>query len=104
MNPATISTTHYLSLSLLLLLIGLGGMLLRRNLIIILMSLELILNAVNINLVAFSQHWQHATGQVFGVFVITVAVAEASVGLALLIALYRNRGAINADEIRLLKW
>ncbi|GAB4371879.1 MAG: NADH-quinone oxidoreductase subunit NuoK [Bryobacter sp.] len=98
------STGHYLGVSLLLLCIGLGGMLLRRNLIIILMSLELILNAVNLNLVAFSQHWNHVTGQVFGIFVITVAVAEAAVGLALLIALYRNRGALLADEIRLLKW
>jgi NADH-quinone oxidoreductase subunit K len=99
-----ITTSHYLFVSFALLLIGSAGILMRRNVIIILMSLELVLNAVNINLVAFSKHWEHVTGQVFAIFVITVAVAEAAVGLAILIALFRNRGTALADEIRLLKW
>jgi NADH-quinone oxidoreductase subunit K len=87
-----------------LLLIGTAGVLMRRNVIVILMSIELILNAVNINLIAFSKHWGQVIGQVFAIFVITVAVAEAAVGLGVLIALYRNRGTTQADEIRLLKW
>lgn len=102
MSPIT--TTHYLVLSMALLLIGSAGILMRRNVIVILMSVELVLNAVNINLVAFSKHWGQVIGQVFAIFVITVAVAEAAVGLGILIALYRNRGTTQADEIRLLKW
>jgi NADH-quinone oxidoreductase subunit K len=101
---APIGTEHYLVLSTALLLIGSVGLLMRRNVIIMLMSLELILNAVNINLVAFSRHWQQVTGQVFAIFVITVAVAEAAVGLGILIALFRNRGTVLSDEIDLLKW
>jgi NADH-quinone oxidoreductase subunit K len=102
MTPIT--TSHYLFVSLALLLIGTAGVLMRRNVIVILMSIELILNAVNINLIAFSKHWGQVIGQVFAIFVITVAVAEAAVGLGVLIALYRNRGTTQADEIRLLKW
>ncbi|SRR6266404_5581601 len=84
--------------------IGVIGVLTRRNVIVILMSIELILNAVNINLVAFS-HWFHSTdGQVFAIFVITDAAAEAAVGLGLIIALFRNKETVNADEIDLLKW
>lgn len=99
-----ITTSHYLAVSLALLLIGSAGILMRRNVIVILMSVELVLNAVNINLIAFSKHWGQVIGQVFAIFVITVAVAEAAVGLGILIALYRNRGTTQADEIRLLKW
>jgi NADH-quinone oxidoreductase subunit K len=84
--------------------IGVIGVLTRRNVIIILMSIELILNAVNINLVAFSQYFGMVDGQVFAIFVITDAAAEAAVGLGLLIALFRNRETVNADEIDLLKW
>ncbi|MFN0166150.1 MAG: NADH-quinone oxidoreductase subunit NuoK [Bryobacteraceae bacterium] len=102
MHPVTPS--HYLALSAALLLIGILGVLVRRNIVIVLMSLELILNAVNINLVTFSQHFQHVQGQVFAIFVITVAVAEAAVGLGILIALFRNRPTVLADEIDLLKW
>jgi NADH-quinone oxidoreductase subunit K len=102
MTPIT--TTHYLAVSLALLLIGSVGILMRRNVIVILMSVELVLNAVNINLIAFSKHWGQVIGQVFAIFVITVAVAEAAVALGILIALYRNRGTTQADEIRLLKW
>lgn len=102
MHPIT--TVHYLVLSAALLAIGTIGVLTRRNIVIILMSIELILNAVNINLVAFSRHFQSVTGQVFAIFVITVAVAEAAVGLGILIALFRNKETLQADEIELLKW
>jgi NADH-quinone oxidoreductase subunit K len=84
--------------------VGVIGVLTRRNVIIILMSIELILNAVNVNLVAFSRYFHSVDGQVFAIFVITDAAAEAAVGLALLIALFRNKETVNADEIDLLKW
>ncbi len=84
--------------------IGVIGVLTRRNVIIILMSIELILNAVNINLVAFSRYYGAVDGQIFAIFVITDAAAEAAVGLGLLIALFRNKETVNADEIDLLKW
>jgi NADH-quinone oxidoreductase subunit K len=102
MHPVT--TAHYLVLSAALLLIGTVGVLTRRNIVVILMSIELILNAVNINLIAFSNHFQHVNGQVFVIFVITVAVAEAAVGLGILIAMFRNKETVQADEIQLLKW
>jgi NADH-quinone oxidoreductase subunit K len=99
-----IAPIHYLIVSALLFSIGLAGVLLRRNIVVILMSIELILNAVNINLVAFSRVHQHVTGQVFALFVMTIAVAEATVGLGILIALFRNRGTLLTDEMDLLKW
>jgi NADH-quinone oxidoreductase subunit K len=99
-----ITTVHYLVLSAALLLIGTAGVLARRNIVIILMSIELILNAVNINLIAFSRHFQNVNGQIFAIFVITVAVAEAAVGLGILIALFRNKETVQADEIELLRW
>ena len=99
-----VTTTHYITLSTLLLLIGVFGILVRRNILILLMSLELILNAVNINLVSFSAALQQVQGQVFSVFVITVAAAEATVGLGILIALFRNKHTVHADEIDLLRW
>jgi NADH-quinone oxidoreductase subunit K len=102
MHP--ISTVHYLALSSALLLIGTVGVLARRNIVIILMSIELILNAVNINLIAFSKHYGKVDGQIFAIFVITIAVAEAAVGLGILIALFRNKETVQADEIDLLKW
>jgi NADH-quinone oxidoreductase subunit K len=99
-----ITTVHYLVLSAALLLIGTVGVLARRNIVIILMSIELILNAVNINLIAFSHHLQNLGGQIFAIFVITIAVAEAAVGLGILIALFRNKETVQADEIDLLRW
>ena len=99
-----VTTKHYIILSTLLLLIGVFGILVRRNILILLMSLELILNAVNINLVSFSAALQQVQGQVFSVFVITVAAAEATVGLGILIALFRNKHTVHADEIDLLRW
>jgi NADH-quinone oxidoreductase subunit K len=102
MHPIT--TVHYLVLSVALAAIGTVGVLTRRNIVIILMSIELILNAVNINLIAFSRQFDNVAGQVFAIFVITVAVAEAAVGLGILIALFRNKETVQADDIELLKW
>jgi NADH-quinone oxidoreductase subunit K len=99
-----IGPNHYLFVSLALFLIGTVGVLTRRNIVIILMSIELILNAVNLNLITFSNHYQRVNGQVFAIFIIAVAVAEAAVGLGILIALFRNKETVQADEINLLKW
>jgi len=99
-----ITTVHYLVLSASLLLIGTIGVLTRRNIVIILMSIELILNAVNINLVAFSRLYGDVAGQVFALFVIADAAAEAAVGLGIIIAFFRNRETLLADEMDLLKW
>ena len=99
-----LSITHYLVLSLALFTIGVGGVVTRRNVIIILMSIELILNAVNINLVAFSRLFGSVGGQVFAIFIITDAAAEAAVGLGIIIAFFRNRETVLADEMDLLKW
>ncbi|HEX9717293.1 MAG TPA: NADH-quinone oxidoreductase subunit NuoK [Actinomycetota bacterium] len=83
---------------------GVYGVLARRNAVLVLMSIELMLNAVNVNLVAFSQLWQDVTGQVFALFVIAVAAAEVGIGLAIVILIYRNRETISVDEVNLLKW
>ena len=102
MHPIT--TVHYVALSAALLLIGTVGVLTRRNIVIILMSIELILNAVNINLVAFSRLYGDVAGQVFALFIIADAAAEAAVGLGIIIAFFRNRETVLADEMDLLKW
>ncbi len=99
-----ITPTHYALLSAALFTLGLVGVLVRRNIIIILMSIELMLNAVNINLIAFSARWQNTVGQVFAVFVIAVAAAEAAVGLGIILAFYRNKETVNIDEMTLMKW
>jgi len=96
--------SDYLYLSLALFTIGVVGVLTRRNVIVILMSIELILNAVNINLMAFSRMWGGVDGQVFAIFIITDAAAEAAVGLGIIIAFFRNRETVLADEMDLLKW
>ena len=83
---------------------GVYGVLARRNGVLVLMSIELMLNAVTINLVAFSQYLKDVAGQVFALFVIAVAAAEVGIGLAIVILIYRNRETINVDEINLLKW
>ncbi len=85
-------------------LIGVIGVITRRNVVIILMSVELILNAVNINLIAFSRLVGSVEGQVFAIFIITDAAAEAAVGLGILIAFFRNRETVLGDEMDLLKW
>ena len=99
-----IESTHYLVLSSLVFSIGVVGVLTRRNIIIIFMSIELMLNAVNLNLIAFSDRLQDLDGQVFAVFVIVVAAAEAAVGLGILISLFRNKETVLIDEIDLMKW
>jgi len=83
---------------------GIYGVLARRNAVMVLMAIELLLNAVNVNLVAFSAELQDTTGQVFALFVIAVAAAEVGIGLAIVILLFRNRASINVDEVDLLKW
>ena len=95
---------HYLILSVALFTIGAIGVLTRRNVLIILMSIELMMNAVNINLIAFSRELEHVTGQVFAIFVIVVAVAEAAVGLGIVIAMFANKETVNVNEIDLMKW
>jgi len=92
-----ITTTHFLILSLTLFVIGLAGVVLRRNLITVLMSIELMMNAVNLNFIAFSWQFSDLAGQIFAIFTITVAAGEAAVGLGLLVALYRLRGSVNLD-------
>jgi NADH:ubiquinone oxidoreductase subunit K len=83
---------------------GVYGVLARRNAVMVLMAIELMLNAVNVNLVAFSASLQQLTGQVFALFVIAVAAAEVGIGLAIVILLFRNRETINVDEVSQLKW
>jgi NADH:ubiquinone oxidoreductase subunit K len=83
---------------------GVYGVLARRNAIMVLMAIELMLNAVNVNLVGFSAYLKDVTGQVFALFVIAVAAAEVGIGLAIVILLFRNRESINVDEVNLLKW
>jgi len=93
-----IATTHYLVLSGILFVIGLVGIVTRRNMIIVLMSIELVLNSVNLNLIAFAYQMSDLTGQVMAVFTITVAAGEAAVGLGILVALYRLRGTTELDQ------
>ena len=99
-----ITPTHYMVLSASLFMIGVAGVLLRRNIIVIFMSIELILNAVNINLIAFSAQLHDAIGQVFAIFVIAVAAAEAAVGLGIILAFYRNKETVNIDEMNVMRW
>lgn len=103
---ANVGLTHYVVLATILFVIGLGGVLTSRNVIRVLIALELMLNAVNINLVAFN-NWLHLdqglAGQVFAIFVLTVSAAEASVGLAIVIALYRARATTDVEKYTLLK-
>ncbi|MGD9542330.1 NADH-quinone oxidoreductase subunit NuoK [Methylocystis sp.] len=100
----TIGLTHYLVVAAILFTLGIAGIILnRKNIIVILMSVELILLSVNLNFVAFSQSLADLTGQVFALFVLTVAAAEAAIGLAILVAFYRNRGTIAVEDINSLK-
>ncbi len=95
--------TWYLSLSAVLFTIGVLGVLLRRNVIVVFLSIELMLNAVNLTLVAFSQAFGDVDGQILVLFVMSVAAAEAAVGLAIVIAMFRNKLTINVDELRLFR-
>jgi len=99
-----IGLTHYLVVGAILFTLGVAGIFLnRKNVIIILMSIELILLAVNINLVAFSSFLGDLTGQVFALIVLTVAAAEAAIGLAILVVYFRNRGSIAVEDINMMK-
>jgi NADH-quinone oxidoreductase subunit K len=98
-----IPVTYYLTVSAILFMIGTAGVLFRRNAIIIFMCIELMLNAVNLTLIAFSQFFGDQTGQILVFFVMTVAAAEAAVGLAIIIALFRNKQTIDIDKVNLLK-
>jgi NADH-quinone oxidoreductase subunit K len=95
---------YYLVLSAVVFLIGMAGVLTRRNAIIIFMCIELMLNSVNLTLVAFSQYMGDMAGQILVLLVMTVAAAEAAVGLAIVLSLFRNKQTVYVDEINLLKW
>ncbi len=99
-----ITTFHYLVVAAALFVLGVIGVLIRRNVLIVLMSTELILSAVNLNLVAFSRMWGNLHGQVFALFVMVVAGTQAVVGLGIVILFFRNSETVNLDEIDLLKW
>lgn len=96
--------SYYLILSAVVFVIGLAGVLIRRNIVIILLSIELMLNAANLNLVAFSHYLNNMAGQMTALFVIAIAAGEAAVGLAIIIVVFRGKVATNVDQINLLKW
>lgn len=100
----SVGLEHFLILSAILFSIGLYGALAKRNAVVILMSIEIMLNAVNIAMVAFSRYGHLITGQVFAIFIMVVAAAEAAVGLAIIIAIYRSRETVDAEKIDLMKW
>jgi NADH:ubiquinone oxidoreductase subunit K len=100
----SVDLEHFLVLSAILFCIGLYGALTKRNAVVILMCIEIMLNAVNIAMVAFSRYNLVLTGQVFAIFIMTVAAAEVAVGLAIIIAIYRGRETVDVGKIDLLKW
>ena len=95
---------YYLILSAFMFIVGVTGVLTRRNAIVVFMSVELMLNSANLTLITFSSYTGNSVGQLFVFFVMTVAAAEAAVGLAIIIALFRNKLTVNIDEINILKW
>ena len=99
----TVPTSWYLMLSAVLFACGVVGFLIKRNIITIFMSIELMLNAVNLSFVTFAYQWKHLSGEVFVFFVMVVAAAEAAVGLAIIIAVFRTRETLNVDNVDLLK-
>lgn len=101
MNAVPIS--WYLTLSALLFALGVAGFLFRRNIITVFMSIELMLNAVNLSLITFSYQFQQVNGQILAFFVMVVAAAEAAVGLAIILTVYKNRGTLNIDEVDSMK-
>lgn len=98
-----ITVTHYVALSAILFIIGVVGVLIRRNAILIFMSVELMLNAANLAFVAFARHFDRLDGQIISFFVMTVAAAEVAVGLALIVTIFKTRHSIDVDEINLMK-
>ncbi|UCE18192.1 MAG: NADH-quinone oxidoreductase subunit NuoK [Gemmatimonadota bacterium] len=99
-----VSLNSYLVLSAILFVLGVIGVLIRRNAIVIFMSIELMLNAVNLTIIAFARYLNSLDGHIFVFMVMAVAAAEVAVGLAIIVALFRTKGTINADEINLMKW
>ena len=99
-----ITITHYLVLSAILFTLGVVGVLVRRNAIIIFMCIELMLNAVNLSFVAFAHYLNSMQGQLFVFFTMTVAAAEAAVGLAIIVAVFRNKETVNIDDMNIMKW
>ncbi|HHT9112477.1 MAG: NADH-quinone oxidoreductase subunit NuoK [Candidatus Brocadiaceae bacterium] len=99
-----ITITHYLVLSAILFTLGVVGVLVRRNAIIVFMCIELMLNAVNLSFVAFAHYLNSMQGQLFVFFTMTVAAAEAAVGLAIIVAVFRNKETVNIDDINIMKW
>jgi NADH-quinone oxidoreductase subunit K len=99
-----ITITHYLVLSAILFTLGVIGVLIRRNAIVIFMCVELMLNAVNLSFVAFAHYLNSMQGQLFVFFSMTVAAAEAAVGLAIIVALFRNKETVNIDDMNIMKW
>lgn len=95
---------YYLVLSAILFVIGAIGVMAKKNAIVVLMSIEIMLNAANINFVTFSSYLNDTTGQVFAIFSIAIAAAEVAVGLAIILTLYKSRDTIDLDEINLLRW
>ncbi len=95
---------YYLWFAAVLFAIGVAGVLLRRNVIIVFMSIELMLNAVNVTFLAFSRQMNNVDGQIFVFFVMTLAAAEVAVGLAIIVAVFRNKESINVEDMNLLKW
>lgn len=104
MLPTTIPLDYYLILSAVLFVTGVIGVITRRNAIIIFMSIELMLNAVNLSMVAFSSFLGDVAGQMFVFFIMAVAAAEAAVGLAIVLSLFRNRQTVYVDELNIMKW
>ncbi|MGB0844253.1 MAG: NADH-quinone oxidoreductase subunit NuoK [Alphaproteobacteria bacterium] len=103
-NFFNIGLAHYLTVAAILFSLGIFGIFLnRKNVIIILMSVELMLLAVNVNLVSFSSHLGDLTGQVFALLILTVAAAEAAIGLAIIVVFFRNRGSIDVDDVNVMK-
>lgn len=100
----TITIEYYLILSAFMFLVGIAGVLTRRNAIVVFMCIELMLNSANLTMIAFSSFLGSSVGQLFVFFVMTVAAAEAAVGLAIIIAIFRNKLTVNIDEINILKW
>ena len=99
-----IPLSYYMILSAIVFLTGLVGVLIRRNIIILLLSIELMLNATNINFVAFAYYLNNIAGQVFVFFALTVAAAEVAVGLAIILALYRGKATVNVEDLNMMKW
>jgi len=99
-----VPASYFMGLSAILFCIGVAGVLLRRNAIIIFMSIELMLNAVNLAFVSLSRAWGSVDGQAIVFFVMTVAAAESAVGLGIILTIFRNRETVNADEINLMRW